>query len=207
MLKNQLTREQCLALLDSAGTGVLCLNGTDGWPYAVPVNFVRVGDAVYYHGRKTGERVTCMEADGRCRLVAFSEGGYEDYGPDACDTTTAFESAIVKGTVSAVEDEKEKAEVLRALTDKLVPSKKDSTLAMDRVPRTGVFRITMDEVTGKHHEPRPDSRMHSPRDGLAFAAQVAADFAEVPIKCAHVLLDFLRENDGMPEVPRPPAVC
>ncbi|MDO5861897.1 MAG: pyridoxamine 5'-phosphate oxidase family protein [Thermoplasmata archaeon] len=191
MLKNQLTREQCLALLDSAGTGVLCLNGTDGWPYAVPVNFVRVGDILYYHGRKTGTRVDCMDADGRCRLVAFREGGYDDYGPDACDTTTAFESVVVKGTVSAIEDDEEKARVLRALTDKLTPAKRESPLAMDRVPRTGVFRITMDEVTGKHHDPKPDSRIHSPRDVVAFVAELTADGAELPVGAVHVLLNLL----------------
>ena len=163
MLKNQLTPEECLALLDSAGAGVLCLNGTDGWPYAVPVNFVRVGDRLYYHGRRAGERVDCMEADGRCRLVAFREGGYDDYGPDACDTTTAFESVVVKGTVSAVPGDAEKAEALRALTDKLTPSKRGAPLAADRVPRTGVFRITMDEVTGKRHAPGPDGRVRPAR--------------------------------------------
>ena len=166
MLKDQLSPEECLALLDSVGAGVLCLNGTDGWPYAVPVNFVRVGDRLYYHGRRTGERVDCMEADGRCRLVAFRERGYDDYGPDACDTTTAFESVVVKGTVSAVSDDAEKAEALRALTDKLTPSKRGAPLAADRVPRTGVFRIEVAEVTGKRHAPGPDSTVRPARPPL-----------------------------------------
>lgn len=159
MMNNQLTPEQCQSLLDRIGTAVLSFNGPDGWPYSVPVNFVRIDDRIYYHGRKSGTRVVCMENDARCRLVAVDEKGYEDYGPNACDTTTAFQSVIVKGHTRSIDDKETKMKVLRAITDKLTPEKKGCPIAEDRISRTGVFEITMDEVTGKYHAPRPDSRM------------------------------------------------
>lgn len=159
MLKNQLTREECLALLDRADTAVLSLIGEDGGPYAVPVNFVRIDDRIYYHGRRTGTRVACMERDHRCCLVAYDRVQYEDYGPDACDTTTVFESVVIRGKVSAVDDPAVKMRVLRELTDKIVPGKKDCPVAEDRIARTGIFEISMDEVTGKHHRPAAGSRM------------------------------------------------
>lgn len=160
MLKNRISREECLALLDRRGSGVLSMVDPEGAPYAVPVNYVRIGGTIYYHGRRTGTRVRCMEHDPRCCLTVVDEKGYEDYGPDACDDTTLFESVIVKGRASAVEDDAVKTEVLRALTDKLTPAKRDSPVAADRVPRTGVFAISMDEVTGKSRRPRQGSAVH-----------------------------------------------
>lgn len=157
MLKNQLAREECMALLDRADTAVLSLIGEDGGPYAVPVNFVRIGDRLYYHGRRRGTRVACIERDPRCCLVAYGEVQYEDYGPDACDTTTVFESVIVRGRVSTVDDPAVKMRVLRELTDKIVPGKRGCPVAEDRIARTEVFEISMDEVTGKHHVPAPGS--------------------------------------------------
>ena len=159
MLKNRLTPGQCMDVLDRVGEAVLSMVAEDGGPYAVPVNFVRIGDRLYYHGRRTGTRVVCMEHDERCCLVAYDRVQYEDYGPDACDTTTVFESVVVRGTIRAVDDPDTKMRVLRALTDKLTPAKAGCPVAEERIARTGVFEITMDEVTGKHHMPAPGSRL------------------------------------------------
>lgn len=163
MLKNQLSREECLSLLDRAGVGVLSLVDPEGLPYAVPVNIVRIGDRLYYHGRRTGTRVRCMENNPHCCVVVYDEKGFEDYGPDACDDTTMFESVVVRGVVSSVEDDAKKTEVLKAITAKLVPEKADAPFAANRVPATGVYEITMDEVTGKFRRPRPGSMVHPTR--------------------------------------------
>lgn len=159
MGKNRLTTGECMALLDRTKDAVLSLTEEDGRPYAIPVNFVRIGDRLYYHGRRSGTRVACMEHDPRCCLVAYDEVQYEDYGPDACDTTTVFESVVVRGRISTVTDPALKRRVLRDLTDKMTPTKRSRPLADDRIARTGVFEISMDEVTGKHHRPGPGSRV------------------------------------------------
>ncbi len=158
MVKNQLSLDECLKLLDSTSVCVLSLNGPDGWPYSVPVNFVRIGDKLYYHGRRTGTRVRCMEGDDRCTLVAYSEDGYEDYGENACDTTTLFGSVVVRGRVKTVESDDLKLTVLKAMLEKVTPEKKDFPINAEIVSRTGMFEISIEEITGKHREARPGSR-------------------------------------------------
>lgn len=149
-----LTEEECYEVLDRLGTGVLSLNGENGWPYAVPVNYIRMGDKVYFHGKKKGTKVSLIENDGRCVLTAFDEKGYEDCGENACDTTVVYDSVIVRGRVTVVEDDEVKMKMLRTLVDKLVPAKKSTPVAPGRVPPTGVFVIEIEEITGKHHIPK-----------------------------------------------------
>lgn len=157
-LERWLEPDECMQLLDSTDTFVLTLNGEDGWPYSVPLNFVRVDDCLYYHGGRKGGTVECMKRDDRCTVTVFSEGGYEDYGGNSCDTTTLFGSVVVRGRMSPVEDDEQKRIVLEALVAKLTPGKSSCPMNMDTVSRTGVYRITMDEVTGKRRIPRQGSR-------------------------------------------------
>lgn len=160
MQKNQLSHEESIALLDRIGVGVLSMVDPDGLPYAVPVNYVRIGDAIYTHGRRTGTRVVCMENDPRCCLVVYDMKGIEEHGDNPCDEDTAFESVIVRGRMHAVEDFEEKDAALRAMTAKLVPSRAGMPLPPERVERTGVFRLDVEEMTGKFHRARPGSTVH-----------------------------------------------
>ena len=45
---------ECEAVLDRGATGVLAVLGDDGYPYAVPLNYVRVGGKLYFHCAKSG---------------------------------------------------------------------------------------------------------------------------------------------------------
>jgi hypothetical protein len=65
--------------------------------------------------------------------------------------TTLFESAMVKGSVSEVLDDSEKVYALRMLCTRHTPcNMSDFENAIDRsLSRTAIFKISMDEVTGK----------------------------------------------------------
>lgn len=160
--EKELTAEESYVLLDRLGVGVISLVDPDGYPYAVPVNYIRLDDKVYIHGKKKGTKVDCIASCGRCCLVAFDEKGFEDCGSNACDTTVVYESVIVRGPISAVDDDARKMEILRALTDKLAPGKKDCPVAPERVRPTGVFEISIESITGKHHVPKAGNKVMKP---------------------------------------------
>ena len=46
-------------LLQCSRRGVLAVNGDDGYPYAVPVNYFYDSDAgkIYFHGARVGHKV------------------------------------------------------------------------------------------------------------------------------------------------------
>ena len=153
--------EDTYALLDRLGVGVVSFVDGDGFPYAVPVNYVRIGEKIYIHGSKKGTKADCIRSSGKCCLVAFDEKGFDDYGGNACDTSTVYESVVVRGSVSEIEDTAKKTEVLRAITDRLVPSKKDCPIAPERVAFTGIFEISIDAITGKYRSLKPNGKLLS----------------------------------------------
>lgn len=158
--QHAMSDEDTLGLLGRAGVGVLCTNGADGYPYGTPVNYVLAGGRIFFHGGRAGERIGNIELDNRCCLTVFDQAGFENYGPNACDTTTLFESAIVRGRVITVGDPDEKAAALRALVDALTPDRRGDPIDTSRVPHTGVYEIVVESMSGKRRAMRPGGRVY-----------------------------------------------
>jgi len=159
MEKNHMSREEAEALLARNGEGVLSTNGGDGYPYGTPVNYILLDGAVYFHGRPAGEKTDNIARDSRVCLTVMESGGYEITGDKACNATTVYESVIVRGRAVRIESDEEKARVLRALAERLVPEKIGADMPMASVMRTAVYRIDADSVTGKYHRPMSGHRI------------------------------------------------
>ena len=52
--KQQLSEEECLEILKTAKRGVLAVLGDEGYPYAVPLDFVYEDGKIYFHCAKQG---------------------------------------------------------------------------------------------------------------------------------------------------------
>lgn len=159
MEKNHMSREESEALLARNGEGVLSTNGGDGYPYGTPVNYILMDGAVYFHGRPAGEKVDNMARDPKVCLTVTESGGFEITGDKACNATTVYESVIVRGRAAAIESDEEKARVLRALAERLVPEKRGAEMPMASVMRTAVYRIDIDSITGKYRRPMAGHRV------------------------------------------------
>ena len=63
--KQEVTREECVKILTDEKRGVLAVNGDNGYPYAVPVNFYydRNTDKIYFHCAKAGHKLDAMLSD------------------------------------------------------------------------------------------------------------------------------------------------
>ena len=50
-------------LLQSSRRGVLAVNGDDGYPYAIPINYLYDDEAqrIYFHGAKIGHKVDALQ--------------------------------------------------------------------------------------------------------------------------------------------------
>lgn len=111
--------EQCEQFLRERDDGVLTFVGADGWPKAVPLNFVYHNGAVYFHGSKKGEKMSGLAEDPRAEFVVYQAHAFiPSYFSDpylACPATVYFRSVRIRGTVSQVEDAEEKASALGAL--------------------------------------------------------------------------------------------
>ncbi len=159
MEKFHLSDDEIYALLDRVKEGVLGTVGKDGYPYCIPINFVRIGNKIYFHGRKSGEKNENMEACDKVCLTAMETGGFEITGPDGCNTTTVYESVIVRGTVITIEDLDKKIAVLRAIIAKTVPERAGFPMKEERAAAAAVFEMSIETATGKYHKPMPDHKV------------------------------------------------
>ena len=74
--KNEISTDAAKTLLQSSRRGVLAVNGDDGYPYAIPINYVYDDDAqkIYFHGARAGHKVDALHA---CDKVCFTVYGNE----------------------------------------------------------------------------------------------------------------------------------
>ncbi|WP_276354135.1 pyridoxamine 5'-phosphate oxidase family protein [Cohnella caldifontis] len=152
-------REEIEAFLREKHDGVLTFRGSDGWPKAVPLNFVYHADAIYFHGSKAGEKMRGLADDPRAEFVVYEAHAFiPSYFSDpvrACPATVFFRSVRIRGTVSQVEDLQEKAGALGALMAAMQPEGGHAPIdAADPryVPElkgVGVLRLDSESVSGK----------------------------------------------------------
>ncbi len=143
-----LTEDQAREVLARADHGVLATLGSDGWPYAVPVNHVLSGDALYIHCAIEGHKLENIAHEER---VSFCAVGSARVSP--AKLSTLYESAIAFGRASLVTDPGEKRRALELLAVRfcgsLTPEAEKAIAASES--RTAVVRIRLERIAGKAH--------------------------------------------------------
>ena len=124
--------------------GVLSLHD-DEFPYGVPLNYVYMDEALYFHCAEEGHKLRCLSRDPR---VSFCVTGRIKALPQ--ELTTAYESVIVFGRASCVEGE-EKRRALLALTQKYAPGYIQSGIACieKATEKVKVVKIEIISMSGK----------------------------------------------------------
>ena len=107
-------------LLASERRGVLAVNGDDGYPYAVPVNYFYDADSgkIYLHGSKRGHKVDAITgSDKVCFTVYGNERPVagEEWAP-------TVQSVVVFGRCKLIDEPEEAAAKVRKLAGKYYPS-------------------------------------------------------------------------------------
>ena len=100
--------------------GVLAVNGDDGYPYAVPVNYFYDADAgkIYLHGSKKGHKVDAIAgSDKVCFTVYGNERPVagEEWAP-------TVQSVVAFGRCKLIDEPEEAAAKVRKLAGKYYPS-------------------------------------------------------------------------------------
>ena len=144
-------------VLDNAEYGTLALSIGDT-PYAVPVNFVRIDNALYFHGALKNKK---MQIIAQNPAVSFSvvenyaliDSDFSSTDGLACPATQFFKSVSINGVASVVEGRNEKAKVFEALMQKLQPKggyKPFSDSEYDAaIKATAVVKIAIREMSCK----------------------------------------------------------
>jgi nitroimidazol reductase NimA-like FMN-containing flavoprotein (pyridoxamine 5'-phosphate oxidase superfamily) len=136
---------EALTILQRADYGVLSTVGEDGLPYGVPLSFVLIDQALYFHSALEGHKLDNLTTQPN---VSFCVVGNTHILP--ARFTTAFESVIVQAKASEVFGS-EKQAALEALIDKYSAEFKSEGLAYIETAqlKTRVIRLAIESMTGK----------------------------------------------------------
>lgn len=142
-------RQFSLALIDRCTHGVMALSTGEDTPYCLPLSFVRIEDSLFFHCAAQGRKTDLLRRFSKV-CVTFVGDDRPAFVPPAM-YTTYFQSVLVTGTASEVEDPREKTDALRALCQKVTPEHMDSFDAAVRqsLAVTAVWRVRMENISGK----------------------------------------------------------
>lgn len=145
--KQQISNEECIALLKTETRGVLSMLGDNGYPYGIPMNhwYCEADGKLYFHGAKEGHKIDAIQ---KCNKVCYTvfDKGYRNDGEWALNV----KSVVVFGRISKVYDEEKIKTICTALCRKFT----DDEVYLERelknaLPRVMCLELTPKQITGK----------------------------------------------------------
>ncbi len=143
----ELSQAEARDILGRAEYGVLATVGADGWPYAVPLNHVLLGDVLYIHCALEGHKLENIAHEERVSYCAVASAKVV---PSVL--STFYESAVVFGRATQVTGTEEKRTALLALMRRFgedSPHAEETLNSCRSEP--SLIRVQIEHITGKAH--------------------------------------------------------
>ena len=145
---NEIDRNAAETLLESNRRSILAMNGDNGYPYAIPINYFydSLEQKIYFHGAKAGHKVDALKTSDK---VCFTV-----YGNERIDESESWapyvQSVVVFGKCRLLEAGPESIVRLKEFAMKYYL---DKSLIDDQIVRAGratqMFEITIEHMSGK----------------------------------------------------------
>ena len=147
MIRNKqlLSEGDTVAMMMRRTNGVLACLGDDGYPYAVPLNYVYVDGKIYFHSAKAGHKIDAILKQPKVSFAVIDEDTIvsEEY-------TSYFRSAIAFGKARIVEGDEWftafKALVEKYSGDRPEEEKQDE---IEGCTHSHIIAIDVEHMTGK----------------------------------------------------------
>lgn len=144
--KQEVSREDCIKILNDEKRAVLAVNGDDGYPYSVPINFYydSESDKIYFHCAKAGHKLDAMLKSDKVCFTVHNTGYQKE------DWSYYVTSVIIFGRARVMTDEAEMREKIRKFGLKYYPTapEVDEEIRKD-FDRVNLIEITIEHMTGK----------------------------------------------------------
>lgn len=149
--KRAITDEDARELLHKEKRGIFAVNGDDGYPFAIPVDYYYDEDAgkIYFHGAKCGHKVDSLRKDDK---VCFTVYGGEFYKED--DWAPYLRSVVIFGRCRMIDELSEVTNRVRTLAEKYYPSEDEIDAEINKdIHGVMLYEITIEHMCGKQiHE-------------------------------------------------------
>ena len=150
--KNEIDVNVAQALLQNSRRGVLAVNGDDGYPYAIPVNYLydTENQKIYFHGARAGHKVDALKA---CDKICFTVYGNEQIKEEAW--APFMQSVVVFGRCHLLEAGPKATALLKRFAMKYYPNEQ---LADEEIEHAGkavqMFEIEIEHLSGTEIQER-----------------------------------------------------
>ncbi len=143
----QTTEAEARKIAQNGSVGVLATTGAEGEPYAVPLSYVLQENRLYFHCAKQGRKLENIFGENRVCFVVVGE----NHPVYQKDFTTLYESVVIEGKASMVEEKEEKTNALLALCEKYLPGDRDKAPGdiQKSFSVTQVVRVDIETISGK----------------------------------------------------------
>ena len=143
--KQQLSAAECKEILKQEVRGVLAVNGEDGYPYALPINFYFDEDSgkIYFHSGKVGHKLDAIASSDKVSFCVYDKGYHKDG-----HWSLNIKSVIIFGRISVVDDWSDELMMrfCKRFTD-------DTAYIRDEIEKfksnTAVLCLEVEHMTGK----------------------------------------------------------
>ena len=143
--KQKLSLEECKEILKQEVRGVLAVNGDDGYPYALPINFYfdERNNKIYFHSGKVGHKLDAIDSSDKVSFCVYDKGYHEDG-----HWSLNIKSVIIFGRIHMVDE----------WSDELITEfSKKFTTDMDHIhneiekfrKNTAILCLEIEHMTGK----------------------------------------------------------
>lgn len=142
-----ISQEEALEVLKKGEYGILATVDGAGQPYGVPVSYVVLNGAIYFHSTNAGGHK--FDNFTKNSKVSFTVVGDTQVLPD--QFATLYESAIVFGEATVVDDETERVAAFREFLPKYSPAflAEGEQYIKTAGPLANIIRININEISGK----------------------------------------------------------
>ncbi len=145
--KQALSVDECVELLRSEKRAALAVQGDNGYPYVLPIDFYydHSEQALYFHCSREGHKIDAIR---RCDKVCCSV--WEAGTPKDGDWSLYVRSVVLFGRAEAVHDESVRVEKIRCLGRKYFPSQEEVEREIEKdLHRALVMKIVVEHMSGK----------------------------------------------------------
>ena len=146
--KNQrLELPQIITILNNEKRGILSVNGENGYPYGLPINYWynEENGYIYFHSGKKGHKVDAINADNRVSFCVYDSGFKRD-GEWALN----INSVIVFGKIHVVENFEKSVEIFRKLSLKFTSDTEYIDSEINKFAKATIcYELIPEHITGK----------------------------------------------------------
>ena len=150
--KNDIGIDAAKELLLNCRRGILAMNGVEGYPYAIPINFYydKENNKIYFHGARVGHKIEALLARDK---VCFTVYGNETIKEEPW--APFVQSAVVFGRCYLMKSNPDSMVRLKQFAMKYYP---EEDLVDEEIRKVGkatqLFEIEIEHISGKEVEER-----------------------------------------------------